>query len=137
MIYLLLTLATMEYQATHFEFDNFSLGKDKIAHIAIGAGVGEITNEWLRNDNLRWKDRLMITTFIGFIAGYAIEGYDIRQGGYADGYDWIATGLGATIGFFIGEWIYNRNREPDIEQRTNRAIKKCRCGRRSNAMVKR
>ena len=40
----------------------------------------------------------------------------------ADGYDWIATGLGSTIGFFIGEWIYNRDRE--IERETNRAIRR-------------
>lgn len=113
MIYLLLLLATpSEYRGTHFEFDNFSLGKDKIAHIAIGAGVGELTNEWTR-DNLGWKDRLIVSTFVGFIAGYMIENYDISQGGYADGFDWLATGLGSTIGFFIGEWIYNRDREPE------------------------
>ena len=122
MMYLLLLLSTPgEYQGTHFEFDNFSFGKDKVAHIAIGAGVGELTNEWVRG-NLGWKDRLIVSTFTGFVIGYMIENYDISQGGYADGYDWIATGLGSTFGFFIGEWIYNRDR--DIERETNRVIRR-------------
>lgn len=112
MIYLLLLFAV-----THFEFREFNLNKNFASHAILGGGSGAIINEYFR-DQYDTKARFMASVFYGGITtGYLIEVYDANNGGYPDGYDWLATITGSVFGFFFDEWIYNRGRKDEIRRR--------------------
>lgn len=117
MIYLLILLSTPIQPGTHFEFREFKMDKNFVSHVVLGAGGGAIVNEWLREDYTTFGRFLGSVLLGGVTLGYMIEVYDANNGGYPDGYDWLATITGSALGFFLDEWVYNRGRT-DVEYET-------------------
>lgn len=84
----------------------FAIEKDKVSHFAGGTFLG-LTADTVVYHASYWEQprRMVVSTGLAFLPGFAIEVADEFSGTHFSWYDLLADGLGAATGVVAGEVI--------------------------------